>query len=343
MKAAAIVSPQFEICYALGDLASPVPALDPSWAGIGAAEPRWLTEAKALGWAFWFAVPDILEAGPPPADLDDLFARLTAMSPDRARRSLLRGLFHSDGDPADVPAEKREWLAYVGLDDPANSAAATLRGGDSAFLDRMLRVLGAFRPVFEPLWTRLLPALERSRARVETLSRRASFTQLAERLRLPVEVAGHKVSALRGGYSQTVDAQTPVYLLPSVFNRRRFWSAADDGPETALFFPYLDATIPPPGRPTAGAEVDPWLICRALGDATRAAIVRRIAATPQTSAELGKALRLSKANISHHIFQLREAGLIDEAQAGRSIRLSLRRDTLALLSTALLREVGDRG
>ena len=83
-------------------------------------------------------------------------------------------------------------------------------------------------------------------------------------------------------------------------------------------------------------------MCRALGNPTRQAILQLIADRPRPAFEIQQDLELSKANVSHHIFQLREAGLITEKRVGRTVELAVRPQSLRGLSRALTRELGRR-
>ena len=51
---------------------------------------------------------------------------------------------------------------------------------------------------------------------------------------------------------------------------------------------------------------------------------------------------LSKATVSHHIFQLRQAGLITERRVGRTGELAIRLDPVRSLSRALARDLNGR-
>lgn len=348
MRIEAVVSPQFEICFALADLVSPNPVVEPGWAVREGERLEWLEHAALFEWSFWLALPDALGHAAPVASLDEFFEALEGLDPKQARQRLIRGLFHTESESETPTARKREWLAFVGLDDwrGENAKGAILRREAEALMSGAIAVLRQFRAVFEPVWNSMRPQIEASRGRAERLARACSLGELAQQLLLRIEVdeKSSSIRALRGGYELAVDAETQAFLIPSAFNRRRFWTVAEEHTPATIFFPYFDPAIhlPQVTKPAAGLpfELDPWLACKALGDPTRAAIVRRIAHRSQTGAELGRALQLSKANISHHIFQLREAGLIDETPQGRSMQLSLREGAINDLSDALLRELG---
>ena len=329
------VSPRFELPYAIGDLVSPKPALDSNWAPGGA----WRDAARSFGWSFWLALPDALDDAEPPRSLDAFIEALAELPAEQFAHRIRRGLFHGAEGEA-PPAEKREWLHYVGLDG-SEAPAAMLRDDAAEIQARSLAILRDAAEPFGGIWTTLQAQLERSAERAERLARACSLAELARELLLRIEVDGSdRIHALRGGYAIASEDVERVYLMPSAFNARRFWTAADETLPATLFFPYFDASIDVRAREAAPGEYDPWLVCRAIGDPTRAAILRRIAERPQTASDLLAALDLSKATMSHHIYQLREAGLIDERRSGRSVTLSLRREAIEQLTPALRRELG---
>jgi DNA-binding transcriptional ArsR family regulator len=90
----------------------------------------------------------------------------------------------------------------------------------------------------------------------------------------------------------------------------------------------------PATRPQPRAAADPALIFRALGDATRYAIARLIAQDVLTGADLARRLGVSGPTLTHHIRQLREAGLVQEERRGNRILLRLDRRTIDALSAA---------
>ncbi len=74
------------------------------------------------------------------------------------------------------------------------------------------------------------------------------------------------------------------------------------------------------------------MIFKALGDSTRYAIVSLVAKGPLSSADLAERLSVSKPTISHHVHQLREAGLLDEQYRSGAVQLSLKRDVIEKIS-----------
>ena len=337
MRAIVALSPQFDLCYALAELLAPDPRIAAETFGIGARAPAWLTAARPFGWSFWLAVPDALEDRAPARTVAEFIDAIAALEPATLFGRIHRGLFHSA--PGDrQPSEKREWLHFVGLDDNETANLVPERLGAPIVVD----ILRGFGARFDPVWDRLLPALSRSAEETESLARSARFPEIARTLDLAMEGGEPRgrLRAVRGGWSIATSDVDTVYLVPSAFNPRRLCHAADERLPVTLFFPYQ--AVDSAGAEVAAAPIDPWLVSRALGDPTRAAIVRRLAANPRTASDLLAELGLSKATISHHIFQLREAGLIEEKRSGKSILLSLRRDPLDGLSAAFKRNLRSR-
>ena len=69
-------------------------------------------------------------------------------------------------------------------------------------------------------------------------------------------------------------------------------------------------------------------IARAIADPRRFAILQQVASNACTPcSRLTEHECISPATISHHIKELSEAGLVDVVREGRTMQLSLRRDT----------------
>ncbi len=67
---------------------------------------------------------------------------------------------------------------------------------------------------------------------------------------------------------------------------------------------------------------------RSLGDPTRLAIVRRLAAGPARVVELVQAVGLAQSTVSKHLACLRECGLVDSEPVGRASLFRLTQPTL---------------
>lgn len=337
-----------------------------------AARPVWLPAPSARvaerfgalgGWpCAWIGVADTVAGAEAEADFGDLDAMLARLSPAEFARRWLTSHLHDPGLAAalvggsctladaiaGLPARKREWLAHVGLYPPRPAAPGP------ALLQRLIddppAVQAAVRAIltdfwsdgFRALWQRLRPAAEDRRRRIEDLLAAETPAAVFERLGLRAEYDGEvrELRAVRGGYRIGFDAVQAIYLLPSAVNEGRFWTVEcgdAPGPQRVWFPCYdagLGAEIGPPVA--AGApEPDLDLVFRALGDATRWAMLGLLAERPMAPSALAEALGIARSTVSHHLFLLREAGLLAPAAAGRA-PVALARDTFARLSARAL-------
>jgi DNA-binding transcriptional ArsR family regulator len=67
---------------------------------------------------------------------------------------------------------------------------------------------------------------------------------------------------------------------------------------------------------------------RSLGDPTRLAIVRRLAAGPARVTDLAEAVGLAQSTVSKHLACLRDCGLVDSDPVGRASLFRLTQPTL---------------
>jgi DNA-binding transcriptional ArsR family regulator len=70
---------------------------------------------------------------------------------------------------------------------------------------------------------------------------------------------------------------------------------------------------------------------KALSDPTRLAILLRLAREPASVTEIARQFHLSQPTVSAHVQVLRDAGLLDERQVGRSAELSATEEGLRKL------------
>jgi len=334
------ISPQFDLCFALADLASP----NPHFAGWPDVDEALVNEARAFGWVFWLGVPDLLDLDRPTPTSQEFISALAGVPREEIVPRLHRSLVQQPTSRF-ANARSREWLHFIGLDNGARDPSwATPWEGP---MDAPLGVLNAFRPSFDRVWNALLPELEDNARQATALANRSDLATVAEQLAPDVEFdepAGMMHTAK--GYNLPLADIATMFLLPSPFNSRRFKTLSESGTPRSLYIPYLleDLRLPLGMRRTAdfGIDIDPWLVCRAIGNPTRALILQLIADRPRPAFEIQQELELSKANVSHHIFQLREAGLITEKRVGRTVELAIRLQSLRGLSRALTRELGRR-
>src|SRR5205085_12518822 len=82
------LSPPFELCYALADLASPNPHFA-DWPNLDASL---VDDARAFGWAFWLGVPDLVDFDRPQATSDEFVAALAQVATEEIVPRLHRTL-----------------------------------------------------------------------------------------------------------------------------------------------------------------------------------------------------------------------------------------------------------
>jgi len=334
------LSPQFDLCFALADLAS----LNPHFAGWPGVDESLIADARAFGWVFWLGLPDLAELARPAPTSGDFLRELAAVPPKEIVPRLHRALIQQPTSRF-ASAQSRQWLHFIGFDHSAPDPSWGAQWEQP--MDAPIAILEAFRPHFDKVWEQLRPDLERSASNAREIAGRSNLQTIASELDLGVEFdeRGETMRTARGFKLPLTDVGT-IFLLPSVFNSRRFKTVTELTRPRSLYIPYLLEDVDLPGglRRTAdfGIDIDPWLVCRALGNPTRQAILQLIADRPRPDFEIQHELELSKANVSHHIFQLREAGLIAEKRVGRTVELTVRPQSLRGLSRALTRELTRR-
>jgi DNA-binding transcriptional ArsR family regulator len=246
----------------------------------------------------------------------------------QARRKLDPAARRRMGDLALAPAFWRALAAVPGgeaLDgdtDAVIAAFAALPAED--FARRCRDALPADQT--DPAFARLVERLDRDpaglqQAAADALRRfdRLAFAALWRRTAPDLEDAARKAAA------PVEDA----IVFPTLFGAHRFLI----GELLAITVPVERLQAPRPQSPLAQ---DPEAVFRALGDATRYAIARRIAREKLTGAELARRLGVSGPTLTHHLKELRRAGLVIEQRHGNSIRLALDRNTIATLSATAL-------
>jgi len=277
---------------------------------------------------------------------------LGALHDQRTVERLEQGRVDLSGAIASLPRAKREWLAFFDLypqreDAPAFVALSRLCRDPARFKARCLQLVQIFWDrVFASAWDALEPQMSTSRAEKERLFQSCTLEEFfaVALLRIEVDAREQVLRAIRGGYRLPFARLASAHLFPSAFNDRRYWSAYEsaDG-RVRAFIPFFDPALALEPRaavhPGPDPELDPALIFRALGDSTRFGIVRLIAETPRSSADLARELKLSRATISHHVYLLREAGLLDEAHRSGAIVLSVRRSTIDCLGVLTARRL----
>jgi DNA-binding transcriptional ArsR family regulator len=116
-----------------------------------------------------------------------------------------------------------------------------------------------------------------------------------------------------------------IVLAPSYFGRP-FNSLTKVGEITLICYPIADSALGAGGR--AAPPVATVRLYRALGDESRLRILRLLAERDRYLTELATELELSKPTVSHHLAQLRSAGLVTMTEQGNLTYYTLRRDRI---------------
>jgi ArsR family transcriptional regulator, arsenate/arsenite/antimonite-responsive transcriptional repressor len=118
-------------------------------------------------------------------------------------------------------------------------------------------------------------------------------------------------------------------------------SYADFMPKT---LPVVDMSAPVCCAPVAagpiddGAALEVALRLKAIADPTRVKLMSMLLTTPAeelTTGDLATALTLSESTVSHHLGQLRNAGLLTSERRGMNVYHQPRRDALSALCVVL--------
>ncbi|HEX5450938.1 MAG TPA: metalloregulator ArsR/SmtB family transcription factor [Candidatus Limnocylindrales bacterium] len=204
----------------------------------------------------------------------------------------------------------------------AGSLRATLEhdmhGGRLAFLDDPSAWLGGTVDILDH-WVAPFAEIE---GRVAAIQVRDVDRRAADRESL---TGSDLIERTTGGVRMVPDPSvTRVILAPSYFSRPYNYLLAGEGWRFAGY-PVADAALDlDPLSPPASV----LRLHRALGDPTRLRILKLLADRDRYGTELAEILELSKPTITHHLTQLRVAGLVTAVESGSTIYYHLRRDRL---------------
>ncbi len=127
-----------------------------------------------------------------------------------------------------------------------------------------------------------------------------------------------------------------LYLNPSYFTRPYNYVFA--GRDWHMFaYPLADSALDGEGSGVPAASVR---LFKALGDESRLRILRLLSEGDLYLTEIAERMGLSKPTVSHHLAQLRAAGLVTITESGSLTYYALRRDRIAEAGVELTRLVG---
>jgi DNA-binding transcriptional ArsR family regulator len=194
----------------------------------------------------------------------------------------------------------------------ANKGHDILPGHISELAPNARKVLRAWLPRYESVEERVGRMIDSDAAakrREDSTSDPLGFVERATNgVRLVPEPSVHK-----------------IVLAPSYFGRP-YNSLFKVGAMQLMCYPIADSALGASGR--AAPPVATVRLYRALGDESRLRILHLLAERDRYLTELATELELSKPTVSHHLAQLRSAGLVTMTEQGNLTYYSLRRDRI---------------
>jgi DNA-binding transcriptional ArsR family regulator len=199
------------------------------------------------------------------------------------------------------------------------AAAITLLRDPERGIEQLRTAVRAWRLSFARVEERVTSIIER-----DVAARRAEGERLEP---------GDLIERVTGGIRFVPDtAVRRVILAPSYFSRPFNW--VHGGPDWRLFcYPVAEAAIEERDRQAPSAEM--IRLYRTLGDESRLRILKLLVDHDMYLTEIAEALGYSKPTISHHMAQLRAAGLVSVTDQGNLTYYSLRRQRLEDISTEI--------
>jgi DNA-binding transcriptional ArsR family regulator len=180
-------------------------------------------------------------------------------------------------------------------------------------------------------WAERFASIE---ARVAAMEQRDVDARRADLERLSLTDFVERVT---GGVRWIQEPGTKRLLLcPSYFARP--YNYLFGGRDWRMFaYPLAETALGPEADAVPAASIR---LFKALGDESRLRILRLLAAGDLYLTEIAERMDLSKPTVSHHLAQLRAAGLVTMTEAGALTYYSLRRDRIAEAGGELARLLG---
>lgn len=343
------ITPRFEIFYALQALAETESPEDSFWRKETSRKLSKDLRSRLARLApsplVWPLLADSLRSAPPMVQFKGMMEELRTMENGDFQRAVLGGAFKNvesvesliSGEMTlsqTIGAEassRKQLLSLFGLlpfrkNAPGTRAFDRIVSNPKDYKTELADSLESFwTTMFADTWESMKPQMLNSGDRFEEILANSSLDEFARITRLPLKIEDDSVAAVQGTMRVPLGDVEGIHVIPSAFNRRRFWAAyTDTSSRTRFFIPLLDAAL----RPMDAGSAEPSLVFGALGDTTRYAIASVIARTPMTSVDLARKFGVSKPTISHHVRILRSARLLDELPGEHGVVLSLNRVAL---------------
>jgi DNA-binding transcriptional ArsR family regulator len=248
-------------------------------------------------------------------DARELLARFGDGDEMTACVDLAGRVLGGEGDLRDqaIAAWPEHYRAAIGrlLDDP---------DGEIRALRRVLRA-----------WAERFASIE---DRIAAMEQRDVDGRRADLERLPL---ADFVERTTGGVRWVAEPGTRrLVMSPSYFSRP--YNYVFGGRDWHMFaYPLAETAL---GADADGVPAASVRLFKALGDESRLRILRLLASGDLYLTEIADRMGLSKPTISHHLAQLRAAGLVTITQAGALTYYSLRRDRVADAGIELTRLLG---
>jgi DNA-binding transcriptional ArsR family regulator len=215
-------------------------------------------------------------------------------------------------------------------DEAVAACPEIMRASVTRLLDDPTAEMRALRRVLRA-WAERFAKIE---ARVAAMEQRDVDGRRAdlERLALP-----DLVERVTGGVRWVPEAGVRrLHLSPSYFTRP--YNYVFGGRDWHMFaYPLAEAALGADADAVPAASIR---LFRALGDESRLRILRLLASGDLYLTEIAERMGLSKPTVSHHLAQLRAAGLVTITEAGSLTYYSLRRDRVLDAGVELARYLG---
>lgn len=354
-----LVTPRYEMFQALSFTANKVLKREDTYLAIEFEKTfSDLSKAQVAGLQFSYIIASLFPSEKARINADEMIRFLNKVDNRTFTKLILKGLLHDEfisdqivdgkldlkSGINKISKVKREWLAYIDLY-PLRSQSPLvqylewlLQEKEGAQIELIQIFERWWEKVFSKYWEGKRSAYESSMQKFRKEFAALNFEEFSERAMLKIRLgeSDKSIEALRGGYEINCKKIDSVFFMPSAFNVERIWSALErDQEPVTVYFPYLDLDLVAAiGDLSAQSDLDPSLMCKAIGDPTRLAMLVLLAKKPCQAVQLSQELELTRATVSHHVKLLREAGVLEVVDDSRSLQVNW--NNLSKLSEGLI-------